>query len=151
MALLALPAAANILTSATATANCRGYALSVNATDLTIGRTYTVDYSFTVTCDGGSPVTIPGSVTFTATASTETITASGTFGGTADTCIVTGSAILISSGSTVTIDINGQGMSPAKLTCPTTACVIPPSGTAIGGSPVSWNGFTAPARQCGLD
>ena len=26
-----------------------------------------------------------------------------------------------------------------------TACVIPPSGTAIGGSPVSWNGFTAPA------
>jgi hypothetical protein len=26
-----------------------------------------------------------------------------------------------------------------------TACVIPPSGTAITGSPVSWNGFTAPA------
>ena len=26
-----------------------------------------------------------------------------------------------------------------------TACVIPPSGTAIGGAPVSWNGFTAPA------
>jgi Chitobiase/beta-hexosaminidase C-terminal domain len=26
-----------------------------------------------------------------------------------------------------------------------TACVIPPSGTAIPGSPVSWNGFTAPA------
>lgn len=27
---------------------------------------------------------------------------------------------------------------------PPTACVIPPSGTAIGGSPVSWNGFNAP-------
>jgi hypothetical protein len=26
-----------------------------------------------------------------------------------------------------------------------TACVIPPSGTAISGSPVSWNGFKAPA------
>jgi len=28
---------------------------------------------------------------------------------------------------------------------PPTTCVIPPSGTAIAGSPVSWNGFNAPA------
>jgi len=145
MAMLALPARAHILTKATANANCQGYALTVNAADLSVGTTYTIDYSFTVTCGGGSPVTIPGSVTFIATASTEAVTASGAFGGTANTCIVTGSATLTSSGSTVTINIDGQGMSPAKLTCPPTACVIPPSGTEIGGSPVSWNGFTAPA------
>lgn len=237
MAISAIPARANILTGATATANCQGYSLSVNATDLTVNQTYTIDYSFTVTCGSGSPVTIPGSVTFTATASTLTVAASGTFTGTTGSCTVTGSATLTSSGSTVTININGQGMSPATLSCPTntltlacpastgqvgvpyssslvasggfppytyfgisggvpgiftlntttglatgtptqagtfawefgvtdsggdtantgsqctvtvtpslpTACVLPPSGTAISGSPVSWNGFTAPA------
>lgn len=233
--LLVLPAMANILSSATATANCQGYSLAVNATELTVGTTYTIDYTFTVTCGSGSPVTIPGSTTFTATASAETVTASGTFTGTTGNCNVTGSATLTSSGSTVNISINGAGMSPATLSCPTltlacpastaqvgvpyssslvasggvppytfagisggvpgitslntstglvtgtpnqagtfnwefgvtdsagnvantdsrcmvtvtpslpTACVLPPSGTAIGGSPVSWNGFTAPA------
>lgn len=233
--LLVLPAMANILSSATATANCQGYSLAVNATELTVGTTYTIDYTFTVTCGSGSPVTIPGSTTFTATANAETVTASGTFTGTTGNCNVTGSATLTSSGSTVNISINGAGMSPATLSCPPftlaceastgtvgvpynsslvasggvppyvsfsgtgpgpgglslnsstgaitgtpqnagtftdvwtvsdsagntatatctltiapptslpTACVLPPSGTAIGGSPVSWNGFTAPA------
>ncbi len=59
MAISAVPARANILTSATATANCQGYGLSVNATELTVGVTYTIDYSFTVTCGSSSPVTIP--------------------------------------------------------------------------------------------
>ena len=234
MAISALPAKANILTSATATANCQGYSLSVNASDLTVGTTYTIDYSFTIACGSSSPLTIPGSVTFNATAGTETVTASGTFTGTLGSCTVSGTATLTSSGSTVTININGQGSSPATLSCPSTvmlacpastgtvgvpyssslvatggtppytyegisgiipgvpslntttglltgtpseagtfpaefgvtdsvgntatanctftftpslptACVIPPSGTAISGSPVSWNGFTAPA------
>jgi hypothetical protein len=232
LAISTLTARANILTSATATANCQGYSLSVNATELTVGTTYTIDYSFTVTCGSSAPVTIPGSTTFTATASTLTVTASGTFSGTLGNCTVTGRATLTSSGSTVSININGQGMSPATLSCPTftlacyastgtvgvpynsslvasggvppysfsgfgpapgglslnsttgaitgtpqnagtyvdfwtvvdqanntamatctltisptlpTACVIPPSGTAISGSPVSWNGFSAPA------
>jgi hypothetical protein len=224
---------ANTLTGATATANCSGYSLSVNAVDLTVGNTYTIDYSFTVTCGTGSPVTIPGSTTFTATASSMTVTASGGLGTNSGNCTVTGSATLTSSGSTVSININGNNGSPAPLTCPAltlacpagtgqvgvpyssslvatggvslytyaeisgtipgvsslntatgllsgtpteagtfpaefgvtdsasntatasctftftspppAACVIPPSGTAIGGSPVSWNGFTAPA------
>jgi hypothetical protein len=147
----ATPARANILTGATATANCQGYNLSVNATDLTPSTTYTITYSFTVTCGTSSPVTYPGSTTFTATEGTETITASGTFTGTTTgNCDVTGTATLTSSGSTAHVSINGQAAGGAALlTCPTTtpptACVIPPSGTAIGGSPVSWNGFTAPA------
>lgn len=232
LAVFSTVAYANILSSATATANCHGYMLTVNATDLTVNATYTIDYSFTVTCGGSSPVTIPGSTTFTATASTETITAQGSLGISSGSCTVTGSATLTSSGSTVGITINGSGsatvscpsslalacpassgqvgvpyssslvasggISPytyalisggvpgltslntttglvtgtpteagtfnsevgvtdsggntATASCPVTiapsqptACVIPPSGTAIGGSPVSWNGFTAPA------
>jgi len=149
LAVCATPAWANHLTGATATANCEGYRLSVNAIDLTEGKTYTIDYSLTVTCGSGSPVTFSGVTTFTATASTETVTTSGgTFTGLTGGCEVTGSATLTSSGSTVSTSlgdftING-GTGPATLSCPTPACVIPPSGTEIPGSPVSWNGFTAP-------
>lgn len=235
VALMATPAKANTLTSATATANCQGYILTVNATDLTVNVTYTIDYSFIVTCGGGAPITITNSTTFTATDSTETVTASGSFNGnaTGGNCTVTGTATLTSSGSTVDITINGTGTatlscpstltlacyastgavgvpynsslvasggvppyffsgsgpspgglslntttgaitgtplsagtfidswtvvdssSPpntAQATCPLTispvlptACVLPPSGTAINGAPVSWNGFTPPA------
>jgi hypothetical protein len=149
LVMFATPAMANVLTGATATANCTGYSLTVNARDLTEGKTYTIDYSLTVTCSGGSPVTFKGVTTFKATASTETVTtAGGTFTGLTGSCEVTGSATLTSSGSTVSTSIgdftiNG-GTGPATLSCPTPACVIPPSGTEIGGSPVSWNGFTAP-------
>jgi hypothetical protein len=150
LALCATPAWANHLTGATATANCEGYRLSVNAVDLTEGATYTIDYSLTVTCSGGSPVTFKGATTFKATASSETVTtAGGTFTGLTGGCEVTGSATLTSTGSTVSTSlgdftING-GTGPATLSCPTPACVIPPSGTEIGGSPASWNGFNAPA------
>jgi len=239
MAISAIPARAHVLTSANATANCQGYALTVNATGLTVGTTYTIDYSFEVMCGSSMPTVIPGTITFTATASTETATASGNFGrgngSRLNGCLVTGMATLTSSGSTVSINVNNRGpMNPATLTCPSTvtlacpastgqvgvpyssslvaaggvppytydgisgtipgvsslntttglitgtpteagtfqaefgvrdsadnmatasctftfksplptACVIPPSGTVIGGSPVSWNGFTAPA------
>jgi hypothetical protein len=243
MAMLALPTRASMLTTATATANSQGYTLAVNTTDLTVGTTYTIDYSLTVTCGSSAPVTIPGSITFEATASTLIVSASGTFTGTGITgsCIVMGSATLTSSGSTVStsnglFSINGSAGSATQsfptstlaLACPAstgqvgvpysssvvatggvppytyagisggvpgvptlntstglvtgtpfeagtfdwefgvtdsagntantgsqcmvtvtpplpTACVIPPSGTAIGGSPVSWNGFTAPS------
>lgn len=235
-------AMANVLMSASATANCQGYNLTVNATDLTVGTTYTIDYSLTVTCGSGSPMTFPGSTTFQATDSAETVTtAGGTFTGLTGGCSVTGSATLTSSGSTVStsqgnFSINGVTTGPATLNCPSTlmlacsattgqvgvpyssslvasggvppytfsgisggvpgitslntstglitgtpnqvgtfnwefgvtdsagnmantgsqcmvtvtptmptACVIPPSGTAISGAPVSWNGFTAPA------
>ena len=76
-AVFALSAMANILTSASATADCTGYTLTVNAIDLTVGTTYTIDYSFTLTC-GGSTKTVPGSISFTAAATTanKTVTVS---------------------------------------------------------------------------
>jgi len=149
VALLAVaPAFANILTSATATANCQGYSLSVHAIDLTIGDTFTIDYSFQVTC-GSSSQSISGKITFTASASTATETASGTFpsgtfSGNGGDCDVTGTAKLTSSGSTVAININGRGAGAATpLSCPAFVCTIGPSGTAIAGAPVSWNRFSA--------
>ena len=146
--LAAAPTLANILTSATATANCQGFSLSVHAIDLSAGHSYTIDYSFKVTC-GVSSQTITGMITFTASASTATETASGTFpSGTFSAndgnCDVTGTAKLTSSGSTVPININGKGAgAAAPLSCPAFACIIGPSGTAIAGSPVSWNRFSA--------
>jgi hypothetical protein len=246
LAFAASPASANILVSTNATANCQGYSLSVIAYDLTVGNTYTIDYTFTVTCGSAAPVTVPGSITFTATTNLgQTVTASGTFSPTttlAGSCNISGQATLTSSGSQVFMNVNGAGVgnsapltcpvSPLTLACqpattgtvgtaydsclvvsggvspytfaltsaastfppglslntgtgcitgtPTTAgtfspsfavtdsesppvtvvanncpltiapslptqCVIPPSGTAIPGAPVSWNGFKAPA------
>ena len=127
LVMFATPAMANVLTGATATANCTGYRLTVNAIDLTEGTTYTIDYSLTVTCSGGLPVTFKGVTTFKATASTETVTtAGGTFTGLTGSCEVTGSATLTSSGSTVSTSdgdftING-GTGPATLSCSTPAC-----------------------------
>jgi hypothetical protein len=136
--LCAKPASANLLSSATATANCQGYNLSVNAYDLTPGATYTIDYSFTVTCGSNSPVTYNESTTFTASANTETVTASGTFGSAAiGNCSVTGTATLTSSGSMVSIDINGQGTT-ATLSCPTSTLTLAcPASTAQIGAPYS--------------
>jgi hypothetical protein len=113
--LFATVAIANILTEASATANCTGYSLTVDAKDLTAGKSYTIDYTFTVTC-GGTSTKFPGIIKFTATGSTATETASESWSQTAD-CTVTGSATLTSSGSTVRIEVNGQ--SSAALTCPT--------------------------------
>jgi hypothetical protein len=96
-----LPAAANILSSATATANCQGFSnLTVSATELTPGTTYTIDYSFSVGCNSGTPVTTTGSFTFTASSDTETVTVgSGPFSTTAmGSCGVSGTATLTSSG-----------------------------------------------------
>ena len=49
MTVSALPASANVLHSATTTANCKGYSLTAVAEDLGIGHTYTIDYNFTIT------------------------------------------------------------------------------------------------------
>jgi hypothetical protein len=135
MAMSTLPAKANILTSATATVNCQGYNLTVNATDLTVGTTYTIDDSFTLTCGSAPPRTIPGSITFTASAATESVAATASFGSAMPTgsCIVTGTATITSSGSTVGININGKGTSGAPLSCPssplTLACEPATTGT----------------------
>jgi hypothetical protein len=62
-AISATSAVANVLTGASATADCTGYSLTVNATDLTPGTQYEIDYAFNLTCSG-STVTIPGSSGF---------------------------------------------------------------------------------------
>lgn len=117
----ALPAMANILTSATATADCSGYTLTVNAKDLIIGKNYTIDYTFTLTCNGTTS-TASGTIPFTATAHTasETVSVSWPNSPLTTNCTVTGKATLTSSGSTVAIVINGS--SSATLTCGGTAC-----------------------------
>jgi hypothetical protein len=149
----ALPAKAHVLTGATATANCQGYSLSVSARDLTKGKTYTIDYSFNVSCtssSGTTSSTVTGSFSFIASSSTETVSTSGSFpsatfpGG--ESCDITGTATLTSSGSTVKMNINNAGVgASAPLSCPAFVCTIGPSGTAIPGAPVSWNNFSASA------
>ena len=140
VAISAVPASAHQLQSASATANCQGFNLSVVAVALTVGRTYTVDYNFTVTCNGGTPVNVPGSFKFVATATTMTVTTSGTFSGLSGNCVVTGTAFLVAGTNKVrTIIINGG--TSATLDCPGFVCTIPPSGTQISGAPVSWNKF----------
>jgi hypothetical protein len=141
MAISAVPASAHQLKTASATANCQGYTLTVVAVGLTVGRTYTVDYNFTVTCGNGQPVNVPGSFTFVATADTTTATTSGQFSGLSGTCVVTGTAFLESDLDKVrTIIINGG--TSTTLSCGTPyVCTIPPSGTQIAGAPVSWNKF----------
>jgi hypothetical protein len=117
----ALSAMANILASASATADCSGYTLTVNASELTVGTQYTIDYTFTLTC-GGLTTTVPGSIPFTATAatSTQTVTVSWPTTPLTTNCTVTGSATLTSSGSTVAITINGS--TSAALDCGGKAC-----------------------------
>src|SRR5690349_9034696 len=90
MAISAVPASANVLKSATATADCQGYSLTAVTKFLSIGKTYTINYNFAITCNGGATVNVPGSITFVATANTMTVTASGTFSGLSGSCTVTG-------------------------------------------------------------
>jgi hypothetical protein len=139
MALSAVPASAHVLTSAKATANCQGFKLTLVAADLTPGKIYVIDYSFTITCNNGSPTTVPGSKTFTATGTSETVTASGTFSGLSGKCVVSGRATLVGH-NTIPIIINGG--TSITLSCgPPFVCTIPPSGTQISGAAVSWNHF----------
>ena len=143
IAISAVPASANVLHSATATANCQGYNLTAIAEDLAIGKTYTIDYNFTITCNGGTPVNVPGTISFTATAKTQTLTASGTFSGLAGSCVVTGTATLVGH-NTAAIVINGVKSATLSCSVPTASCVTilaeqgvpikPVTLTASGGS-----------------
>jgi hypothetical protein len=115
-------ARANVLTSATATADCSGYILTVTATSLAVGTPYTIDFTFALTPTSGPPITVNGSIDFTATSSTEIVTdtASWPSAPLSVNYTVTGSATITSSGSTLTITFNG---SPSLvLSCAGTAC-----------------------------
>jgi hypothetical protein len=131
LVMFANPARANELTSATATADCTGYTLSVNATDLSVGTTYTVSYTFTLTPASGPAITVgPATFMFTATSVTQTgITAPLPPGATeipwpggplTANFTVTGSATLTALILPVPITINGS--SSATLTCGGTGC-----------------------------
>jgi hypothetical protein len=111
---------ANDLTGASATADCNGYTLTVNAVDLTPGTGYTITYDFTLTC-GSNVQDVPGSFGFTAGSASETESTTGEWPGaplTANCTVSNGSATLTSSGSTVNISINGSGS--ATLSCGST-------------------------------
>lgn len=121
VAFSAMPAMAHVLTGATATADCNGYTLTVNAAELVVGTHYTIDYTFLLTCNG-TPTAVPGTISFTATATTasKTVTVSWPNAPLSTDCTVTGSATLTSSGSTVDIKINNE--TSAALTCGGTGC-----------------------------
>jgi hypothetical protein len=138
IAFFATPGMADTLTGASATGDCSGYSLTVNAIDLTPGTMYEIDYTLTLNC-ADSTLTVPGSITFTATGTTATETATGTWPGTPpplpiDCRVTDGSATLTSSGSTVPITINGQ--SEAQLSCSGT----PPGAKSFGIGPSSMEG-----------
>jgi hypothetical protein len=103
IAFFATPGMAEILTGAGAIADCSGYSLTVNATDLSPSTAYTITYTFALKC-ADSATRVEGSITFTTTSNgtTATETATGTWPGTPPplpiNCIVTdGSATLTSS------------------------------------------------------
>jgi hypothetical protein len=138
IAFFATPGMADMLTGASATADCSGYSLTVNASDLTPGTTYEIDYTVTLNC-ADSSTTVSGGITFTATGTTATETATGTWPGTPpplpiDCRVTDGSVTLTSSGSTVPITINGQ--SEAQLSCSGT----PPGAKSFGIGPSSMEG-----------
>jgi hypothetical protein len=116
------PALANHLTGATATVDCNGFTLTVNAAELTPSTSYTIDFTFTLTPTSGPLITVPGTIDFVATSSTATEMASGTWPGgpLAAKYTVTGSAVLTASSSTVPITINGS--SSVVLNCGGTGC-----------------------------
>jgi hypothetical protein len=112
----AIPVLANDLSSASATIDCSGFTLDVNAVSLSKGTTYTIDFTFTLNC-GGVPTIVKGSKMFTATGTTAMVTTTGTWPTSPLTtdCTVVGSATLTSSGSTVPITFSG--LSTGTLTC----------------------------------
>jgi len=113
--LFAIPVLANIISSATATADCVGFTLTVDAADLTKGLQYTIDFTFTLTCNG-STTTVSGMQTFTAPGTTASVPITGTWPSPLSVnCTVMGSAFLTTTGVKFPITINGS--TTASLTC----------------------------------
>lgn len=147
VALSAVPALANPIMSATATANCQGYNLTVKTESLVIGQSYTIDYNFALTCNGGQPVNVPGQITFTATAKRQTVTASGTFPGLSGSCYVTGTAQLVGQPKVYTIIINGVKKAPLTCSNPITAncaSIVAEQGIAITPVTIQASGGVGP-------
>ena len=124
-AIFSMPALANDLSSASATADCNGFSLSVNAINLTPTASYEIDFTFTLTPTSGTPITVPGMIKFVAASGSATPMASGTWPSplTAN-YTVTGSAVLTSSGSMIPIKFNSA--TSLNLTCGGTGCPATP-------------------------
>jgi hypothetical protein len=102
---IASPSFANHITSATGTISCTDYSLTFSYSDLSVGTTYTTNYSFTISSTLEPTVTITGSKQFKAMFSTQTdsvpSTALGPLAG--NITISAASATLTSSNETVAI------------------------------------------------
>jgi len=150
LALLATPAWAHVLRSATATVRCScgKSTIKVSAAELTVGTDYVIDYTVILTPTSGSSITVSSQILFTATAASETVSGTIPLGALPlGTYSLSGTATLTSSGSTVTINFTTN-----PLTCSTTiGCSAKTSnsanfnGTAIPGDSYIWfnSNFTA--------
>lgn len=126
-AMLASQARANTLTAAPATADCSGFSLSVTISDLDIGTMYEVDYQFFLTpvSTGITEPPVTGKITFTATSTTQTVTATGSWPGSplSEPTTVSGQVTLTTTGSSLGITFNGTDSQLLLLGCsPATGC-----------------------------
>jgi len=144
LAMHPIAASANVLESATATmrCGCNRSTISVSAADLTVGTDYVINYTVKVTPISGPAITVSSQILFTATASIETVSAKIPLGGLPlGTYSLSGSAILASSGSTVTISF---ATNPLVCSTSTIGCLAKTSnsanfnGTAISGGSYVW-------------
>ena len=144
LAMHPIAASANVLESATATMRCacNRSTISVSAADLTVGTDYVINYTVKVTPISGPAITVSSQILFTATASIETVSAKIPLGGLPlGTYSLSGSAILASSGSTVTISF---ATNPLVCSTSTIGCLAKTSnsanfnGTAISGGSYVW-------------
>jgi hypothetical protein len=123
-------------------AACNRSTISVSAADLTVGTDYVINYTVKVTPISGPAITVSSQILFTATASIETVSAKIPLGGLPlGTYSLSGSAILASSGSTVTISF---ATNPLVCSTSTIGCLAKTSnsanfnGTAISGGSYVW-------------
>jgi hypothetical protein len=120
-AMFASQARANTLTAAPATADCSGFSLSVTISDLAIGTMYEVDFQFFLTpvSTGITEPPVTGMIKFTATSTTQTVTATGSWPGSplSEPTTVSGQVTLTATGSSLGITFNGTDSQLLLLGC----------------------------------
>jgi hypothetical protein len=103
--LFAGPTFANNINAATGSISCTSYSLSFTYDHLSVGTSYTTNYTFTINSTLGPSITITGSSVFTASAASQTVTVPATALGplAGNITISAASATLTSSNETVAI------------------------------------------------
>jgi hypothetical protein len=121
----AIPSFANTLVSAKGTISCSDYSLGISATQLQVGTQYTINYTFTINSTSAPSETIRNSTSFTASASSQTVSVPATAVGplTGTITVTSAFATLTSSGSTVAAVFRTN---PSPLVC------TPATGTLKG-------------------